>query len=62
MRRREVAMLCFEAPSPAVAVARLGRWIRTDPQLLYELEACGYRPRLRYFTPKQVRVLRRYLL
>lgn len=63
MTRREVAMRCFDdSPNPIVAVARLKRWLRADPQLLRELEASGYRPRVRFFTPRQVRILRKYLL
>lgn len=62
MTRREVARCCFDSENPVVAVARLNRWLKADIQLLTELKACGYRPRIRRFTPKQVRVFHKYLL
>lgn len=62
MSRREVAQKCFEAKSPEVAVARLSRWINTDPQFLAELKASGYRPRVRFFSPRQVLILKKYIL
>ena len=62
MLRRDVAMQCFEGSTPAVAVARLRRWMRSDPEMWNELQSAGYRPYSRRFTPEQVSVLRRYLL
>jgi len=62
MLRRQVALQCFDATCPEVAVARLARWINSDPQLHDALVSVGYRPRLRRFSPNMVRILRCYLL
>ena len=62
MLRSDVAMQCFEGSTPAVAVARLRRWMRSDPEMWNELRSAGYRPYSRRFPPEQVSVLRRYLL
>lgn len=59
--RRTVACLYFPDIAPQNAVKRLNRWIQGDPELLLLLRYYGYRPRSRRFTPKQMRVLERYL-
>ena len=60
--REGTSRQCFEGSTPAVAVARLRRWMRSDPEMWNELQSAGYRPYSRRFTPEQVSVLRRYLL
>ena len=59
--RRELAVEYFPAADERVAVARLHRWIVSDPHLLADLHRRGYRHRQRAFTPLQVKVFRRYL-
>ena len=55
-------MECFETENAKVAVARMNRWINSDPQLKTELLRHGYRPRQRFFSPRVMRVFRRLLL
>ncbi len=38
----------------ATARRNLRRWIALNPELTKRLQQAGYRPRQRYFTPKQV--------
>lgn len=58
--RRAIATYYFESPTPETAVARMRRWINSDPELRAALEKAGYRPRQRYFTHRQIRVFRRF--
>ena len=60
--RREVALLCFEEKSAVNAVNCLRRWITGDPELLSRLMKASYRPRSRYFSARQVEILRHYLM
>ncbi len=60
--RRRVAERCFGNTKPAVAVARLRRWIAGDPEMLSELRKAGYRNGSHYFSPREMEVLKRYLL
>ena len=62
MLRRDVARQCFPDSTSAVAVARLRRWMRGDPKMWRELQRAGYRPYSQRFTPREINVLRRYLL
>lgn len=61
-RRRDMAVRCFEGCKPTSAVARLRRWIAGDPELRLELRRAGYREGSRYFSPRQARLIKRYLL
>lgn len=58
---RELAMYYFPARRPEVAVAHLRRWIASDPEMLRDLKRAGYRLYARRFSPRQVRVLAKYL-
>ncbi len=58
--RRQVACQCFSDSRPEIAVARLRRWVHSDPEMRRDMQRAGYRPYSRRFTPKQVDVLRRY--
>lgn len=60
-RRADVAQNCFPESKPKVAVARLSRWINTDPEMLGELRRAGYKPHTHYFPPKVVNVLVSYM-
>lgn len=62
LSRRDVACRCFECRTPQLAVARLRRWIAANPAFATELRAAGYRPGIHRFSPRMVRVLKRYLL
>ena len=57
-----MAERCFGNTKPAVAVARLRRWIAGDPEMLSELRKAGYRNGSHYFSPREMEVLKRYLL
>lgn len=59
--RRDLAMEYFPDVAPRMAVQRLRRWINSDPTLLGELCAEGYRGRQRFLPAAQVRVLRKYM-
>ena len=59
--RREVALLYFSEKTPVNAVNCLRRWIMTDAELLEKLLKANYHPRSRYFSSRQVEILRRYL-
>ena len=59
--RRELAMSYFPDTKDRVAVARLTRWIMTDPQFHEELVRKGYRPGIRTFSPRIMRVFRKYM-
>jgi hypothetical protein len=61
--RRDIATLIFpETQNAVVAVARLNRWIHADPLLLSTLLENGYRKGIHWFTPRIVRVLKRFFL
>lgn len=63
IRRRDFAQECFpESTTPEVAVARLNRWIHTDPKLLRRLERQHYSKRSRGFTLRIETTLREYLM
>ena len=61
--RQEMAKLIFpDYSTTAAAVARLGRWINSDPEVLRALNANGYRKGVHWFTPRIIRVLERFFL
>lgn len=60
--RQEVATMLFPTERIATAVARLRRWIDSDATLRDELERAGYQKGAHWFTPKIIRILKRYFL
>ena len=52
-----LARLYFPDSEEHVATNRLARWINRDAVLLEALRQCGYRPRNRCFTVRQVRLI-----
>lgn len=58
---RAVAARLFPAPTAATSLRYLRRAIKGDPALEAELHKAGYRPRLRYLTERQRRILEYYL-
>ena len=60
--RQEVATMLFPTERIATAVARLRRWIDSDATLRGELERAGYQKGAHWFTPKIIRILKRYFL
>lgn len=59
--RQRVATEYFETEDAKLAVARLRRWINTDPEMRAALYENGYRPRMRRFPPAVTRVIRKFL-
>ena len=59
--RRDLAVAYFPGTTKKVAVARLNRWIATDPEFRTALQRHGYRSRIRSFSPSIVNVFRRFL-
>lgn len=59
--RRQLAMEYFPGVSARAAVQRLRRWINSDPAMLRELRARGYRGRERRFSVGQLTVFRKYM-
>jgi hypothetical protein len=55
--KSELAQLYYPECSPRVAVNRLARWIKDDPQLRAALMEAGYRKTQHDFLSSQVRVL-----
>lgn len=53
---REAAMAYFPGRRPETAVSCLRRAVKGDPQLAGDLQRAGWRPGLRYLTPRQKRV------
>ncbi len=52
--KKELALLYFPDSEPNTAVNHLMRWIRRSPTLYQQLQALGYRPTNKFFTPRQV--------
>ena len=59
MSFKELASLYFPAVTPKSASHQLRTWIRSSDTLLAELEACGFTPRQRLMTPRQVELVLR---
>ena len=57
MSFKELASLYFPAVTPKSASHQLRTWIRSSDTLLAELEACGFTPRQRLMTPRQVALI-----
>lgn len=60
--KKELAALYFpDTAQSATAVANLRNLMRRNPALLDELTEALYKPRDKIFTPRQVRIIIRYL-
>lgn len=59
--RREVALYLFPSSSAPLAVARLRRWLLSDPSLLSALRKKGYRSGMHHFSPAVRQVLIDYI-
>ena len=61
MTKTQVALLYNPNVSPKSAVQTLMRWIERNPPLKAELEESGYKRSQKIFSPKQVRIIYKYL-
>ena len=61
MTKSEVALLYNPNVSPKSAVRTLNRWIEGNAALKTELVNAGYKRGKRIFTPKQIRIIYKYL-
>ncbi|MCQ2300839.1 MAG: DUF4248 domain-containing protein [Bacteroidales bacterium] len=59
--KSELAMMYFPGSSPDTARHHLMAWIRKNPRLAEELEKSGYSKKARYFSPKEIKLIARYL-
>ena len=55
--KKELALMYFPDSSPRTAVSHLMAWIRHCTQLWEQLQATGYEPSCKTFTPRQVRAI-----
>ena len=61
MSKGELAQLYAPKLKQGSAVNRLMKWIAMQPELVDRLLQCGYEPRLRIFTVRQVELIYEYL-
>ncbi len=60
--KKELALLYFpHSTDPHVAVNHLISWIKRCKQLYEELEGMGYIKTSKYFSPREVKTIVRYL-
>lgn len=59
--KAELAMLYNPTQCITVALQTLSRWIKMNPALVEELTQAGYNKYRRAFTPKEVRIIVKYL-
>lgn len=59
--KRSAAARFFPAPTATTSMRYLRRAIKGDPELEEKLRKAGYRPRLRYLTERQMRILTYYI-
>ena len=59
--KKELALMYFPDSMPRTAVSHLMSWISRCPQLSAQLQATGYQPTSKAFTPKQVKAITEYL-
>ena len=59
--KKELGLLYFPDSLPRTAVNHLIAWIRRCTPLWAELQAMGYRPTSKSFTPRQVKAIAEYL-
>lgn len=55
--KKELALCYFPDSTPRAAVNHLQAWIRRCGPLMGQLQAMGYYPNAKMFTPRQVRAI-----
>ena len=55
--KAELALLYFPKATPKVAVNRLTRWIKRDPQLMASLSECHVSKYAKYYSRQQVQLI-----
>ncbi|MCD7978038.1 MAG: DUF4248 domain-containing protein [Tannerellaceae bacterium] len=58
---QELALSYFPRSTPDSASVQLRRWIRYSPELVRQLESCGWRAGQKILTPRQVDCIIRHL-
>lgn len=59
--KKELAFMYSPGLTYKGAINRLNRWIHTDPQLMKELYATGYRRTQKVLTSRQRHIIQEYL-
>lgn len=59
--KSELARFYFPTLSETAAVDKLRRWIRKCRPLMEEIEDADFRPKMKMFTGREVRLITRYL-
>ena len=59
--KKELALMYFPESMPRTAVNHLMAWINRCTQLLEQLQATGYQPTCKAFTPRQVKAIVEHL-
>ena len=59
--KKELALMYFPESMPRTAVNHLMAWINRCTQLLEQLQATGYQPTCKAFTPRQVKAIIEHL-
>lgn len=59
--KRELAQLYFPTLAENSAVDKLRRWIRKCRPLMEEIQATDFRPKMKMFTGREVRLIARHL-
>lgn len=59
--KKELAQRYAPDLKPTAAANRLARWINGDADLLRELTEAGYNPKQRILTPRQARIIEKYI-
>lgn len=59
--KRELALLYFPTLEVDVAVDKLRRWIRKCHPLMEEIETSDFRPKMKMYTGREVRLIARHL-
>jgi hypothetical protein len=59
--KKELALMYFPDSMPRTAVNHLMAWINRCAQLLEQLQATGYQPTCKAFTPRQVKAIVEHL-
>ena len=59
--KKELALMYFPESMPRTAVGHLMAWITRCPQLMTLLQATGYLPNNKAFTPRQVKAIVEHL-
>lgn len=59
--KRELALLYFPTLNAQAAVDKLRRWIRKCHPLMAEIESTDFRPKMKMYTGREVRLIARHL-